>query len=56
MQATGPWGLIDIKDQTSFPLGWVEFPAGPKGMHTYNEGSGSGLPGTAAHPMRPSRR
>ncbi len=43
MQATGPWSLIDIKDQTSFPLGWVELPAGPSGTHTYNEGSGFGI-------------
>lgn len=43
MQATGPWSLIDIRDQTSFPVGWVELPAGPNGMHTYNEGSGFGI-------------
>jgi multiple sugar transport system substrate-binding protein len=24
-------------------VGWVEFPAGPSGMHTYNEGSGFGI-------------
>jgi multiple sugar transport system substrate-binding protein len=24
-------------------VGWVEFPAGPKGVHSYNEGSGFGI-------------
>jgi len=43
MQATGPWSLIDIRDQTSFPVGWVQLPAGPNGTHTYNEGSGFGI-------------
>jgi multiple sugar transport system substrate-binding protein len=43
MQVNGPWDLIDIKGQANFPVGWVEFPAGPSGMHTYNEGSGFGI-------------
>lgn len=45
METAGPWDLIDIKGQTTFPVGWVEFPTGPNGtaMHTYNEGSGFGI-------------
>lgn len=43
MEVNGPWGLVDLKQQSSFPVGWVEFPSGPKGMHTYNEGSGFGI-------------
>jgi len=43
MEVNGPWGLIDLKEQSKFPIGWVEFPAGPHGMHTYNEGSGFGI-------------
>jgi multiple sugar transport system substrate-binding protein len=43
METNGPWGLDDLKEQSSFPVGWVEFPAGPDGMHTYNEGSGFGI-------------
>ena len=43
MEVNGPWDLIDIKGQSSFPVGWVEFPAGPKGVHSYNEGSGFGI-------------
>jgi multiple sugar transport system substrate-binding protein len=43
MEVNGPWSLIDFKGQSSFPVGWVEFPSGPAGMHTYNEGSGFGI-------------
>lgn len=43
MEPTGPWSLISFKEQSSFPVGWVEFPQGPDGMHTYNEGSGFGI-------------
>jgi multiple sugar transport system substrate-binding protein len=43
METNGPWGLISIKEQSKFNVGWVEFPQGPKGMHTYNEGSGYGI-------------
>lgn len=43
MEPNGPWGLVDIKEQAPFKVGWVEFPQGPKGMHTYNEGSGYGI-------------
>ena len=43
MEAAGPWDLIDVKESASFPVGWVEFPAGPDGTHTYNEGSGFGI-------------
>lgn len=43
MEATGPWSLIDLKEQSKINLGWVEFPQGPDGMHTYNEGSGFGI-------------
>lgn len=43
MEVNGPWGLVDLKEQSSFPVGWVEFPSGPAGMHTYNEGSGFGI-------------
>jgi multiple sugar transport system substrate-binding protein len=43
MEDNGPWGLIDIKGQTNFPVGWVQLPAGPHGPLTYNEGSGFGI-------------
>ncbi len=43
METNGPWGLIDLRAQSSFPIGWAPFPSGPKGMHTYNEGSGFGI-------------
>jgi multiple sugar transport system substrate-binding protein len=43
MEATGPWSLIDLKEQSKINLGWVEFPQGPQGMQTYNEGSGFGI-------------
>jgi multiple sugar transport system substrate-binding protein len=43
MEVAGPWDLIDVKDASNFPIGWVEFPAGPNGMRTYNEGSGFGI-------------
>lgn len=43
MEATGPWSLIDLKEQSKINLGWVQFPQGPNGMHTYNEGSGFGI-------------
>jgi multiple sugar transport system substrate-binding protein len=43
MESAGPWDLIDIKESANFPIGWVEYPAGPDGMHTYNEGSGFGI-------------
>lgn len=43
MEYNGPWSLVDFRGQVNFPVGWVEFPAGPQGMHTYNEGSGFGI-------------
>jgi multiple sugar transport system substrate-binding protein len=43
MQANGPWDLISLKEQANFPVGWVELPAGPRGVRTYNEGSGFGI-------------
>lgn len=43
MEVAGPWDLIDFKAVSNFPTGWVEFPSGPDGMHTYNEGSGFGI-------------
>jgi multiple sugar transport system substrate-binding protein len=43
MEVNGPWDLINLKSQANFPVGWVEFPAGPNGVHTYNEGSGFGI-------------
>lgn len=43
MESAGPWDLIDVKESANFPVGWVEYPAGPHGMHTYNEGSGFGI-------------
>lgn len=43
MADNGPWGLIDLKNQVNFPVGWVELPAGPHGPLTYNEGSGFGI-------------
>jgi len=43
MEVAGPWDLIDFKAVSNFPTGWVDFPSGPDGMHTYNEGSGFGI-------------
>jgi multiple sugar transport system substrate-binding protein len=43
MEVNGPWGLIDLKAESTMQIGWVEFPTGPDGMHTYNEGSGFGI-------------
>jgi multiple sugar transport system substrate-binding protein len=43
MEVNGPWGLIDLKAESNMQIGWVEFPTGPDGMHTYNEGSGFGI-------------
>jgi multiple sugar transport system substrate-binding protein len=50
MEPAGPWDLIDIKGQSNFPVGWVEFPSGPNGMHTYNEGSGFGITKDCSNP------
>lgn len=43
MEPTGPWSLIDFKETSSFPVGWVQFPTVSGAMHTYNEGSGFGI-------------
>lgn len=43
METGGPWDLIDFRGQATFPVGWVELPSGPNGMHTYNTGSGFGI-------------
>jgi multiple sugar transport system substrate-binding protein len=43
MEPTGPWSLIDFKESSSFPIGWVQFPTVSGAMHTYNEGSGFGI-------------
>ena len=51
-----PVGPDRHQGSDQLPAGVGRVSGRPKGMHTYNEGSGSGLPGTAAHPMRPSRR
>ena len=50
MEPNGPWGLEPLKAQSNFPVGWVEFPAGPKGEHTYNEGSGFGITTSTKNP------
>lgn len=50
MEAAGPWDLIDVKEASNFQIGWVEFPAGPDGMRTYNEGSGFGITKDCATP------
>ncbi len=50
MEVNGPWSLIDLKGQASFPVGWVEFPSTATGMHTYNEGSGFGITKDCATP------
>lgn len=43
MEPNGPWSLINMKDTAPFPFGWIEFPQGPDGMRTYNQGSGFGI-------------
>ena len=50
METAGPWDLIDVKSQSNFKVGWVEFPAGPDGTRTYNEGSGFGITKDCATP------
>ena len=51
MEPNGPWDLIDIRGVANFPVGWVEFPSGPDGMHTYNEGSGFGITKDCSNPQ-----
>lgn len=50
MEPNGPWGLEPLKAQSNFQVGWVEFPSGPHGEHTYNEGSGFGITKEAKNP------
>lgn len=50
MEPNGPWGLEPLKAQSNFQVGWVEFPSGPHGEHTYNEGSGFGITKDSKNP------
>ncbi|MHB1783492.1 MAG: extracellular solute-binding protein, partial [Acidimicrobiales bacterium] len=51
MEPNGPWGLEPLKAQSNFQVGWVEFPSGPHGEHTYNEGSGFGITKDSKNPQ-----
>ncbi len=43
MLVSGPWAMINIKDQAQFDVGIVTVPAGPEGVVTLTGGSGFGI-------------
>ncbi|MFJ8469811.1 ABC transporter substrate-binding protein [Streptomyces swartbergensis] len=43
MGASGPWALLNLKNQAGFQVGLTTIPAGPGGPRTYSSGSGFGI-------------
>ncbi|WP_158102446.1 ABC transporter substrate-binding protein [Streptomyces africanus] len=52
MSASGPWALLNLKNQAGFQVGLTTIPAGPDGSRTYSAGSGFGISKSCPDPER----
>ncbi|AXE87403.1 sugar ABC transporter substrate-binding protein [Streptomyces sp. Go-475] len=52
MAASGPWALLNLKNQAGFQVGLTTIPAGPDGSRTYSAGSGFGISKSCPDPER----
>ncbi|MEU6177531.1 ABC transporter substrate-binding protein [Streptomyces coeruleorubidus] len=52
MGASGPWALLNLKNQAGFQVGLTTIPAGPHGSRTYSAGSGFGISKSCPDPER----
>ncbi|MET9819365.1 sugar ABC transporter substrate-binding protein [Streptomyces sp. NPDC006386] len=52
MAASGPWALLNLKNQAGFQVGLTTIPAGPGGSRTYSAGSGFGISKSCPDPER----
>jgi ABC-type glycerol-3-phosphate transport system substrate-binding protein len=52
MGTSGPWALLNLKNQAGFPVGLTTIPAGPDGSRTYSSGSGFGISKSCPDPDR----
>ncbi|WP_307174824.1 ABC transporter substrate-binding protein [Streptomyces africanus] len=52
MGASGPWALLNLKNQAGFQVGLTTIPAGPDGSRTYSAGSGFGISKSCPDPER----
>ncbi|SMQ14309.1 carbohydrate ABC transporter substrate-binding protein, CUT1 family [Streptomyces sp. Ag82_O1-12] len=52
MGTSGPWALLNLKNQAGFQVGLATIPAGPDGSRTYSAGSGFGISKSCPDPER----
>ncbi len=52
MGTSGPWALLNLKNQAGFQVGLAILPAGPDGSRTYSSGSGFGISKSCPDPER----
>ncbi|MFD5129625.1 ABC transporter substrate-binding protein [Streptomyces olindensis] len=52
MGTSGPWALLNLKNQAGFQVGLATLPAGPDGSRTYSSGSGFGIAKSCPDPDR----
>jgi ABC-type glycerol-3-phosphate transport system substrate-binding protein len=52
MGTSGPWALLNLKNQAGFQVGLTTIPAGPDGSKTYSSGSGFGISKSCPDPKR----
>ncbi|MFF5983934.1 ABC transporter substrate-binding protein [Streptomyces olindensis] len=52
MGTSGPWALLNLKNQAGFQVGLATLPAGPDGSRTFSSGSGFGISKSCPDPER----